>query len=493
MMLVIRTIRSVSCAVAVLNTNFEESQVLLGPGRVEATRFKTLYIVMLCFGGVIVLASGLTLGFHYRDYISKVHIKCPEWQIKSRKQEGKNIVPKQEVSGLNSLWGSSGLYDPAHTKVSGKKISIQQSTRIQESIPEDQYFAAFTIVGDMIQAGGPSSADTSHTAHSSSEIEARLFEADMEEEEPALLPVSHSYTSEMLSGSVGRFGTGMKPLFRSRTPQSVRPTASEAAASLVWNAKDESGKVETMVLSADLVVLSPHELDDIVMEEDEPEEENIVSSSEENTVSLTADLVLISLHVDGEESVMTGPLRADGVVLSPHEAVDLEEEEPVCRAVQDEDDWPVQRSCEEMVKKENLHEHKKSEEKKNERAAVPFDTALVLQKNDFTVGKAATKKRIFFNTSFFSSSKQKTVEKEPLLSEQPDFMTSEAGSFQSIGRDSLLVGTPVNQQTLLLLPPLIGGIRDEGEFEEDEPGKIVVRVCMYDKSMYVCMYSVDDL
>ena len=60
MMLVIRAIRSVSCAVAVLNTNFEESQVLLGPGRVEATRFKTLYIDMLCFGGVIDLASGLT-------------------------------------------------------------------------------------------------------------------------------------------------------------------------------------------------------------------------------------------------------------------------------------------------------------------------------------------------------------------------------------------------------------------------------------------------
>jgi hypothetical protein len=46
----------------------------------------------------------------------------------------------------------------------------------------------------------------------------------------------------------------------------------------------------------------------------------------------------------------------------------------------------------------------------------------------------------------------------------------------------------VNQQNLLLLPPLIGGIRDEGEFEEDEPGKIVVRVYMYDESMYVCMY-----
>jgi len=72
-----------------------------------------------------------------------------------------------------------------------------------------------------------------------------------------------------------------------------------------------------------------------------------------------------------------------------------------------------------------------------------------------------------------------------LLSEQPD-LKSEARPFQSIGRDSLLAGTPVNQQTLLLLPPLIGGIRDEGEFEEDEPGKIVVRV-------YVCMYYVDDL
>jgi hypothetical protein len=69
--------------------------------------------------------------------------------MKSRKQEGKNILAKQEVSGLNSIWGSSGLYDPAHTKGSGKKISIQHSTRIQESIPEDKYFAAFTIVGDM--------------------------------------------------------------------------------------------------------------------------------------------------------------------------------------------------------------------------------------------------------------------------------------------------------------------------------------------------------
>jgi hypothetical protein len=151
----------------------------------------------------------------------------------------------------------------------------------------------------------------------------------------------------------------MKPLFRSRTPQSVRPTASEAAASLVWNAKDESGKVETMVLSADLVVLSPHELDDAVMEEDEPEAENIVSSSEENTVSLTADLVLISPHVDDEES-MTGPLRVDGVVLSPHETVDREEEDPVCRAV-----------------------------------LVLFDTALVLPKNDLPLGKQRPKKEVF--------------------------------------------------------------------------------------------------
>jgi hypothetical protein len=80
------------------------------------------------------------------------------------------------------------------------------------------------------------------------------------------------------------------------------------------------------------------------------------------------------------------------------------------------------------------------------------------------------------------------AEKEPLLSEEPDFMKSEARSFQSVGRDSLLAGTPVNQQNLLLLSPLIGGIRDEGEFEEDESGKIVVRVCMYDERMYVCMY-----
>lgn len=184
-------------------------------------------------------------------------------------------VTISEYSGSNSLFRRSSVDESALGNIAGRKISMQavDSTRVQESHPGGNFLAKFQVSGDVVHAdgrtGGPATGDSSDfTGQDSSEIEERLFEADMEEEEPAMRPISKTYTAELLAGSVGRFGSGMKP----KLPV-FRPAVTETSASLVWNAPGPSGKKAPISLTSDLIVLSPHgeDPDEVVLEESEPD------------------------------------------------------------------------------------------------------------------------------------------------------------------------------------------------------------------------------
>ena len=178
-------------------------------------------------------------------------------------------VSMSEISGTDSLFGksSSQLDADALAGITGKKISMKalDSSRVQESHPGSDYLANFKVSGEIVHADGQaaehSSRDSPTTGPDSSEIEARLFEADLEEEEPVMRPITESYAPEMLAGSVGRFGTGMKPKLHA-----FRPAASEADTSLVWNTPGPEGKMEPITLSADLVVLSSSFSEEVVDE-----------------------------------------------------------------------------------------------------------------------------------------------------------------------------------------------------------------------------------
>jgi len=195
-------------------------------------------------------------------------------------------VTISEYSGAQSLFRRSSVDESALSNIAGRKISMQavDSSRVQESHPGGDFLSKFQVSGDMVHAdgrpGGPATGDSSDlTGQDSSEIEERLFEADMdmEEEEPVMRPISQTYTPEVLAGSVGRFGTGMKPLL-----PMFRPAASETATSLVWNAPGPSGKKAPVTLTSDLIVLSPHaeEGDEVAMDEHEPEMQGAADSPE---------------------------------------------------------------------------------------------------------------------------------------------------------------------------------------------------------------------
>ena len=182
-----------------------------------------------------------------------------------------------DYSGEHSLFRRSSVDESALSNIAGRKISMQavDSSRVQESHPGGGLLSRFQVSGDMVHAdgrpagAGPATGDSSDlTGQDSSEIEERLFEADMEEEEPVMRPISQTYGPEVLAGSVGRFGTGMKPLL-----PTFRPAAAETATSLVWNATGPSGKTAPVTLTSDLIVLSPHgeEDEEVEMEEHEPE------------------------------------------------------------------------------------------------------------------------------------------------------------------------------------------------------------------------------
>ena len=226
-----------------------------------------------------------------------------------------------EYSGSNSLFRRSSADESALSNIAGKKISMQavDSSRVQESHPGGEFLAQFHVSGDVVhadgRAGGPATGDSSDlTGQDSSEIEERLFEADMEEEEPVLRPISKMYSPELMAGSVGRFGTGMKP----KLPV-FRPAASETRTSLVWNAPGPSGRRAPISLTSDLIVLSPHgnEADDVVLDECEPDMPQVAESLEPRVRQFEGKVGALQVtfeDVDGELSDMgyVSPAAANG-------------------------------------------------------------------------------------------------------------------------------------------------------------------------------------
>ena len=214
----------------------------------------------------------------------------------------------------------------------GKKVSMKslESQRSQDSHPKDQY-PDLSLSGDIVHAdgreGGSSHGSSGFAGKdTSSEIEERLFEQGLEEDEPDMeeiadRPLAQSLGRESLSGSVGTLSFGQKP---KPVTGSSRPQASESASSLVWHAPGPTGKREPFLLSSDLVVLSPMGNDEVIFEEQDPEAPVPVQTRQTTrdlqsltTMDTFVEPVTYAGNVSpGETALKHSDVQADLVVLS---------------------------------------------------------------------------------------------------------------------------------------------------------------------------------
>jgi len=450
---------------------------------VRDSGFKLLFIIIIVCGGVACILC-LALGCYLR--------RSGHSTGKRSKTASNTVgpVPVQFFSSSNSLWGSSRAdLDPtALTNVTGKRISqALDSSRVQESHPASDYMSTFQVRSDMVHADGRANAPrpvAGDSSHASSELEARLFDADMEEEEPHLRPITHSYTPEMLAGSVGRFGTGMKP----KLP-SFRPAVSETATSLVWNAPGPSGKVEPISLTADLIVLSPLEASDVVLEEDDPESLEMAPSLESNglqVVSIRDVLYGKSATTSVREKIKT----FEGTHQSNPDIVQCVAATKAMRtggnfAPSVEDQGQGDGEDEHVAGINDVFENEVADPLTDSCQKFPGNKEITTQTdhNDQETEKILTKKRNFFNSSMFSFSKKKAIEQEekyltPPCSEKSvqshSDATTKEGSISPHNEHETAVAMAASVEVLsdseLALPSLTSGMDVEDEFEEAEPG-----------------------
>ena len=442
-----------------------------------------MIIVIVC--GFVIGIMCLAGGFFFRSSGARPASKP--------KRVAKPTLSARAPSGASyatELWVASSKNLKDVSEVSGKKISLKalDSTRVQESTPGGEFFrAAFGLSSDMVLADGQTALNSADQSEDSSEIaaeriEATLMGADMEEEEPDMQAVS--YTPELPGGSVGRFGTGMKP----KLP-SFRPTVREADTSLVWNAPGPGGKRVPVSLTVDLVVQSPHGGEEVVLEEDEPD----------MNTPLTSPPVSIRAILQGKQGKTAHTKQAaDGAIVSsvPDKGADelnVETEnksEPTGRAPRAgvRASRSPARAGEAAVEAAS-HEHEQGDEV----AVVGLkDTAADGEEDETLLDKKAGakqrpeqnagSKRSLFSSSLFSFSKKKSAYQEYTIS----VSSGSDAAVAAPSRDREGAENTDNPQTDtksrgsreaegvhdLLLPSLADVLGLETEFEEAEPGKL---------------------
>ena len=291
--------------------------------------------------------------------------------------------------------------------------------------------------------------------------------------------ITKSFTPEILSGSVGRFGTGMKP----KLPKfsSFRPAAAETATSLVWNAPGPNGAKEPLTLTADLVVLTPHEDGEVVMEEEEPEMNTPVGSVTSGVSirdilqgrgqSVKAQVKQFQrLNAQDEDRAVQSPdgeiqdaeqpdVSADLVLLSPNAPAD------------------EQKSHHSDSDIEERHDSNEVEETKDEAE----DDENLSSKAEAT----KRNKRSFFNTSMFSMSKRKTTPQVPPNNDEVEG-SAKVREMQEMDVTDRSAGAGVGEKeevvegNSLALPSLTSGMGLTEAFEEAEPGEFVCAcVCVW--------------
>ena len=441
-----------------------------------------MIIVIVC--GSVIGMMCLAGGFFFRS--SGAH---PASKLKKVGKPNLSARAPSGASYASELWGTSSKNLQDVSEVSGKKISLKalDSTRVQESNPGGEFLrAAFGLSSDMVHADGQTVFNSADQSEDSSEIaaeriEATLMGADMEEEEPDMQAVS--YTSELLAGSVGRFGTGMKP----KLP-SFRPTAREADTSLVWNAPGPGGKKVPVSLTIDLVVQSPHGGEEVVLEEDEPDMNTPLTSppvsirailqgkqgktahtkqaAEGAIVASVPDKGADELNVETEnksESTVRAPLAGGRASRSPARA-------------------------EETAVEAAAHEYRQGDEV----AALGLKDAAADDEEDSLLDKKAGatqrpeqdagSKRSLFSSSLFSFSKKKAAYQGYTISVSSGSDAADAATSRdregAENTDNLQAETkPRGSREAkgvpnLPLPSLADGMGLETEFEEAEPGKL---------------------
>jgi len=387
-----------------------------------------------------------------------------------------------EPSERGSLWGFSKAHLDS-PEASGKKISLKalDSTRVQESYPGGEFLrAAFSVSSDMVHADGQAAISTVDHSEDSSEIagdriEATLLGADMEEEEPEMVTVS--YTPEVLAGSVGRFGTGMKPKLHS-----FRPAAREADTSLVWNAPGPEGKMVPVSLTVDLVVQSPHGEEEIVLEEDEPDMNTPLATPQ---VSIRAVLQGKQGQASRARQDPDVPQDEASIHVAPNAGADDRRIET--------NGLRSQVPADEIAVEGAAAEHGQEHGQADDVDAGGVEDAVAQGEEEQSVVSAvdaiespeqnagSKKKRSFFSSSMFSFPRKKAVYEEYTISVHSGSDAADGTPAEGREREETTDELPLDTASKgsqkveavpdIAVPSLADGMGLETEFEEAEPGE----------------------